>query len=509
MAPACSTVQTTPIPTQTAGVHRWFTVRLACAAVFLGGAFASANAQPAAAADTPPAVQDEARTLAAIRDAAMDSTWTWQELSFLADTIGPRPSGSVALDAAINHVATRMRALGARVSLQTAKVSHWVRGEERAELIDYAGRPDGVTQRLVLTALGGSSATAPGGLEAPVVIVRSLEDLPAHADALRGAIVLFNNRFDQHLAENGLAGAAYQQAGAARFQGPAAAARLGAAAVLVRSVGGADYRVPHTGTTTWKAGQDPIPAAALSAEDADLVLRLAQQGPVRMRLVIGARNLPEVDSANVIADWVGSEHPGEIVLVSGHLDSWDLGTGATDDGSGVIAAGGVIEALSRLGLHPRRTIRFVAWTDEEMGLRGAKAYSAQLDPQASDHCAVIEDDEGPGPSLGIEAAMRKDELGSLDAVRTVLAPIGASVIRHSDNPVGSDIGALEKLGVPGFQPLVDARHYFDLHHTAADTLDKVDPVRLRAHAATMAVLAYHLADQATCPGRLPVGKTGQ
>ncbi len=445
-----------------------------------------------AAEDPAPAVDPQ--VLARIRDAAMSQDWAYRELGELTDRIGPRLSGSPQLTAAIAQLATAMRGTGADVSTPAVKVPHWVRGEERGELVDYPGRPAGLTQRLHLTALGGSGATPAAGLTAPVVVVHDFQELEARAAQVRGRIVLFEARFDQRLADNGHAGDAYGQAGQYRFDGPARAAALGAAAALVRSVGGAEYRLPHTGTTLWHDGQKPIPAAALSAEDADLVTRLAAGGALSMRLTLTPRTLPDADSANVIADWRGRELPDEVVIVSGHLDSWDLATGATDDGVGVIAAAAVIETLHRLDLHPRRTVRFVGWTNEENGGRGGKAYFASVEHALATQTAAIESDEGAGRSLGLIAAVSADSEALLAPVTEALRPIGATLVSRTQGEVGADIEPLQAAGVPGFAPLVDSRHYFDYHHTAADTLDKVDPVAMNTQVATMAVLAYYLAE---------------
>ena len=424
----------------------------------------------------------------------MHSDWAYQRLADLTDRIGPRMSGSAQLDAAIAQVAAAMRGLGAQVTLLPAQVPHWVRGEEQADLVDYPGRPAGIVQHLHLTALGTSAATPTAGLTARLLVVRNFDELAAHAAEVPGRIVVFTTRFDQRLADNGHAGDAYSQDGKYRFNGPARAAALGAAATLVRTVGGAEYRLPHTGATTWPEGQAPTPAAALAAEDADLIARLAAQGPVTMRLVLTPQKLPDVDSANVIADWPGREKPGEYVLVSGHLDSWDLGTGAQDDGAGVMAAAGVIEVLQGLGLHPRRTIRFVAWTDEENGGRGARAYFASVASSVKTHVAAIESDEGGGRSLGLLAAVPGTSLAQLDPVIRALQPVGATTLTRQERSVGADIAALQAAGVAGFAPNVDARHYFDYHHSAADTLDKIDPESLRTQVATMAVLAWYLAE---------------
>ena len=472
-------------------------------AIGCGAAAASTSADPPtqrAATAVPKAA------LARIVATAMQSDWAYERLADLTDKIGPRPAGSAAYAAAATQVADAMRAIGAQVTLQPATVTHWVRGEERGELTDYAGRPPGITQRLQVTALGRSGPTGAGGLEARVIVVRDFDDLKAHAAEVRGRIVLFDSHFDQRLADNGRAGAAYAQAGQYRVHGPAAAAALGAAAALVRSIGGADYRLPHTGVTQWNNGQQPIPAGALSAEDADLIKRLATQGPVTMRLLLTPQSLPDTENFNVIADWPGTVHPDEYVVVSGHLDSWDLGTGATDDGSGSMAAAGVVQVLAQLQLHARRSIRFIAWADEEYGGRGGRAYFESLGESVNKQCAALESDLGAGRALGVQAAVAGDSLGDLQPVMDALTPIGATVLEASLGEVGTDIGPLQEAGVPSFSPLADTRHYFDYHHTAADTLDKVDPVNLQSQIATMAVLAFYLADRTDCLPRLPVDR---
>ena len=442
----------------------------------------------------------EPATLARIRDTAMSDDWAWRQLETLTDTIGPRLSGSPGHAAAVTQVAEAMRALGADVTLQPVKVPHWVRGQETGEIVGYPGQPAAVTQRLHLTALGGSGATAADGLTARVVVVTSFEELEARAAEVRGSFVLFDVRFDQALAQGGRAGDAYGQASPFRFRGPAAAAALGAVGALVRSVGGAEYRLPHTGATNFPEGTRPIPAAALAAEDASLVARLAARGPVTLKLTLTPQTLPDADSFNVIADWRGREKPDEIVIVSGHLDSWDLGTGAIDDGSGVYATAAVIRVLETLDLRPRRTIRFIAWANEENGTRGAREYRRSVEKTLSKHAAVIESDAGIGRTLGITATIPFESLDALRPVREALRPIGAAALQRRDDDVGSDVSFLQTAGVPGFAPISDTRDYFDYHHTAADTLDKVKPENLRMQAATNAVLAYFLAEM---PEMLP------
>lgn len=462
----------------------------------------AADAAAVEAAVQPEADRSLTANLARVRDAASSSDWAYQRLEELTDRIGPRLSGSPQQLAAVHQVADAMRALGATVTLQPAKVPHWMRGDEHAELTAYPGRPGGLTQQLKLTALGGSGATPVTGIETAVVVVHDFAELQARAAEVRGHIVLFDEHFDRRWAESGHDGEAYRRAVAYRADGPAAAAKLGAVVALVRSVGGAEYRLPHTGMTRRGEQTTPIPAAALAAEDADLVVRLARQGPVTMRILLTPRTLPDADSFNVIADWPGRTSPDEFVIVSGHLDSWDLGTGATDDGVGVMGAAGVIETLHRLNLHPRRTVRFIAWASEETGSQGAQVYFRELHGDLGSQCAAIESDHGAGRALGIEAAVSPDARALLAPVIDALAPLGASILEPREGEVGADIGELQESGVPGFAPLTDSRRYFDYHHTAADTFDKVDPSDLKSHVAVMATLAYFLAERQSCLPRV-------
>ncbi len=462
-------------------------------------------AAPAWPAEPEPSAVDPA-VLARIRDAALASDWAYQRLSDLTDKIGPRLSGSPQAEAAVQQVAAALRGAGLTVTLQPAKVPHWVRGEERAELVEYPDRPAGLTQQLRLTTLGGSVATPKGGLTAPVLVVHSFDDLTAHAAEAKGKIVLFDRAFDQELANNGQAMAAYGQAVAYRVKGASAAARVGAVASLIRSVGGADFRLPHTGVMKYEDDAPKIPTAALSAEDAMLVARLAAQGRVEMHLTLSPQTLPDADSHNVLADLPGSDKADEIVLVSGHLDSWDLAQGAIDDGAGVTAAMGAVQVLKSLGLQARRTIRVVAWMNEENGSGGSKAYFEANKDKLAQQIAVIESDSGAGRPLGLHAAVTPDSVEKLSAITAALQPIGATAIERRDGEVGADIAPLQEAGIPGFAPMVDTREYFFYHHTAADTLDKVKPENLRRQVAVMAVLAYYLAEMPEPLPRVAVKK---
>ena len=461
----------------------------------LAGSLIGANAIAAAPGNAPAA-------LAQVRDTALQSDWAYERLADLTDLVGPRLSGSAGGAAAVQQVAEAMRKLGATVTLQPVKVPHWVRGAETGELTGYSGRPDGLTQRVVLTALGGSGATPAAGLTARVVVLRSFDELATRAAEVKGAIVLFDVPFDQKLADNGFAGNAYGVGSNYRTNGPRRAAEVGAVAVLVRSVGGANFRIAHTGASNL-AENARIPAAAVSVEDSMLMARLAARGPLTMKLVLTPAILPDADSFNVIADWPGTDRADEIVIVSGHLDSWDLGTGAIDDGAGVVGAMGVIETLKKLDYRPRRTIRVIAWANEENGGRGAQAYLDANKALMEKQFAGIESDGGAGHTMGMRASVSPAAAKLLAPLATALQPMGAGVIRRDDALGLGDLGILEKQGMPSFAPLVDTSTYFHYHHTAADTLDKVDRQDLRRHVAVMSATAWFLANTDQPIGRAP------
>ena len=470
------------------------TVTPICALLVFAGITAWSQTPPpkATAAPPAPAFSKELRDqLVAVRDAALSSDYAWHQLEHLTENIGPRPSGSPQAQAAAEYVAAEMRKLGLEVHLEPAQVSHWVRGEEKAHLVEYPGQAEGTTQRIVLTAISGSSATPAEGITADVVVVHNFDELKTLGrERVAGKIVLFNVPYDERKALAGMAFEAYGEAVVYRGRGAKAAVELGAVASLIRSVGGADYRLPHTGYST-PAG---IPAAALAAEDADLVEHLASQGRVRMHLTLTPQSLPDVTGYNVVADLKGSEHPEQIVVVSGHLDSWDLGRGAIDDGAGVVISMATAELLQRLHLRPRRTLRVIAWMDEENGGGGHDAYAKAHAAELPNHIAAIESDAGAGHPLGFSMKMPPAALAALQPVRDILRPVGSTVFRAAEHSPGSDIEPLVEAGVPGIGIIQDGRRYFDYHHSAADTLDKVDPRELRENTAAMAVLGYALAD---------------
>src|SRR5215467_10002553 len=336
----------------------------------------------------PPQLLEEMRRL---REAALGSDYALKQTAHLAGNIGPRLSGSPQAQRAVEYVGDEMRKLGLDVRLEKTMVPHWVRGVETGALTEFPGMAPGTTQKIVLTALGGSVATGPEGLTAPVVVVENFNELSALGESkVRGKIVLFNAKFDERLEAQGAGLEAYGRAVAYRGGGASAAARLGAVAALNRSAGGANYRLPHTGALRYANDAPKIPGAAISAEDADMLAQLTGEGTVRMHLVLTPQTLPDAESFNVVADLKGSEHPEQVVIVSGHLDSWDLGRGAIDDGAGVAMAMQAAQVLKQLGMRPKRTLRVIAWMNEENGTAGGRGYAEAHKSEIANHFAAIE-----------------------------------------------------------------------------------------------------------------------
>ena len=454
------------------------------------------NAEPSASPTATPEVFSE-QTLAdlkKLRDAALTSDYAYREVAHLSNNIGPRLTGSAQAAQAVNYVADELKKVGCEVHLEKVTVPHWVRGEETAALIEYPGQAPNTTQKVVLCALGGSVATAPDGLTAEVIAVRNFDEFKSlPADKVKGKIVVFNYRFDEEMAMNGRAGEAYSEGVQYRSEGPVTVAKKGGIACLIRSVGGADYRLPHTGTTKYDTNVPKVPAAALAAEDAEMIAALVQQGPVKMKLLLTPQTLPDAESFNVIGDVKGSEHPEQIVIVSGHLDSWDLGRGAIDDGAGVAVSMETANLVHKLGLHPKRTIRVIAWMNEENGSAGSKAYAADYAKEMPNHFAVMETDNGAGHPTGVNIKWKPELKPMLKPMAAVLQECGAGMLAFSEH-CGADIEPMEKLGVPAFSPIQDGRFYFNYHHTAADTLDKIVPKELAENSAVVAVAAYAFAN---------------
>ena len=429
-----------------------------------------------------------------LQQATLSSDYAYRQVAHLADNIGPRLTGSAQAAKAVEYVAAELKAIGCEVELEKVMVPHWVRGEETAALVSWSGMAAGTTQKILLCALGDSVATPKEGVTADMVPVKNFDELKAMPrDKVAGKIVLFNYPFDKQMAAQGHAGQAYGEAVEYRSDGPSAAARQGAVACLIRSVGGADYRIPHTGQTKYADDAPKIPAGAVTSEDADLIVDLVKQGPVKMKLTLTPQTLPNVESANVIGDIKGSEHPEQIVIVSGHLDSWDLGTGAIDDGAGVAVSMEAANLVQKLHLKPKRTIRMIAWMNEENGLAGSKQYVKDHAKDWANHFASMETDGGADHPIGLHIKAKPEVKAMLKAVASILQESGAGALDLAEN-AGADIGPMEKVGVPAFAPIQDNRFYFNFHHTAADTLDKINPKYLAETSAVVAVAAYALAN---------------
>jgi carboxypeptidase Q len=451
--------------------------------------------QPAPPAPTPELYSAQTlRDLKTIQQATLESDYAFRQVAYLSNNIGPRLSGSAQAARAVEYVAAEMRKLGLEVRLEKVMVPHWVRGEERGELTQFPGMAPGTVQKIVLAALGGSVATPASGITAEIVVVGSFDELARLGrDKIAGKIVLFNNRFNREMAIAGQPGSAYGQAVAYRFAGAGQAARFGALAALVRSAGGSQNRLAHTGAMGYPDGVEKIPTAAVSNEDADLIAFLTEQGVTKIHFTLTPQTLPDAESCNVIGDLKGSEKPDEVVIVSGHLDSWDLGRGAIDDGAGVAVAMQTANILKQLKLRPKRTIRVIAWMNEENGGRGSAAYAADEAANIAKHFAAIESDFGAGHPLGFAFAGKAEALNFFGPISTVLVSQGGFRVETQAN-VGADTAPLTRLGVPSFAPLSDGRFYFDYHHTAADTLDKVEPKALAENASVLSVLSYALAN---------------
>jgi carboxypeptidase Q len=330
--------------------------------------------------------------------------------------------------------------------------------------------------------LGGSVGTPPGGIRGEVVVVGSFEELERRADEARGRIVLFDAPFTS-----------YGETVQYRSGGAVAAARAGAVASLIRSVGPYGMQTPHTGGMAYEDGVPRIPHAAITLEDAELIRRLTDRGRrVEVHLRMEAKTLPDVPSRNVVAELVGRERPDEVVVLGGHIDSWDVGQGAMDDGGGSVAAWEAVRLLNDLGLRPRRTLRVVLWTNEENGLRGGTGYRDQHADELDDHVLAIESDSGVFDPLGFGFTGSDAAFEIVRAIGGLLEPIGADEITRGGG--GADIGPIMERGVPGMGLQVDGTRYFWYHHTHADTLDKLDPDELARCVAAMAVMAWVVAE---------------
>jgi carboxypeptidase Q len=416
--------------------------------------------------------------------AAMADDFAWQRLAELTDTYGNRLSGSDNLKRAIDWALDTLRKDGfENVRAERVTVPHWVRGVERAEMIDPP------LHELTVLGLGGTVATPPAGLEGDVLVVKSFEELRSRGAEAKGRIVVFDAPFTN-----------YSDTVSFRTGGARAAAQHGAIAVLVRAVGPIGLRTPHTGSVNYSQDTPAIPAAALAAEDVSRIVRITERGRrVRLRLHLDSQVLEDAESANVVAELRGREKPEEIVLLGGHLDSWDVGTGASDDAVGCIVTWEAVRLIKSLGIRPRRTIRVVLWTNEENGIRGATAYADKHRAHASNHVFALESDTGVFEPARLGFSGSSIARTMVRDIASLLSPIGMSAIGPGGG--GADIGPIAQAGdVPTMAYQGDPARYFVIHHTPADTVERIAPSEVSKATAAIAVMIYVIAEM---PERLP------
>lgn len=421
-------------------------------------------------------------------ESAMKSSVAHDRLAYLSDRIGNRISGSAQLEQAIEWAKREMIADGfEKVHTETVMVPRWVRGKESAEMVSPIKRP------MSMLGLGGSVGTGKRGISAEVITVSDFAELDKRGATgeLKGKIVCYNAPFTQ-----------YGETVRYRTSGAVRAAKWGAVASLTRSVGTRSLQTPHTGAMRYDDKTPKIPSAAITAEDAEALARMQQRNehPV-VTLKMEAKTLSDVPSANVVGEWHGREKPEEIVVVGGHLDSWDVGTGTNDDGGGCMAAWEAVRLLKMLGLRPRRTVRVVLFTNEENGLRGGTGYARAHSNEIDNHVFALESDSGVGRPLGFSL-----DAGTVSVLKPLIADLlketGATEIETGGG--GADISPLLSSGVPGGELTNDMTMYWQIHHTQADTMDKVNPKEFKQCIAALAVLTYVVAEM---PERLPRGKT--
>ncbi|HMA04105.1 MAG: M20/M25/M40 family metallo-hydrolase [Gemmatimonas sp.] len=421
-------------------------------------------------------------------DGALKDSAAWNRLAEMVDTYGNRPVGSASLESAIDWIVAQMRKDGLdNVHTEPVMVPHWVRGRESATLL----APHRATLRMF--GLGRSVGTPAGGITAPVLVVNDFADLRAHAAQARGRIVLFDHHFDTTKPPF----EAYDDAVIYRIAAADSAGACGAVAALIRSVTPHSLGTPHTGTMSYgdtTTTAHHIPAAAITLEDADMLHRIQNRGQeIRLTLSMEAHMLPDVRSRNVIAEVRGSELPDEVIVLGGHIDSWDVGQGAMDDGGGVVSAWEALRLIKQLGLKPRRTIRVVAWVNEEMGSRGADAYRDAHRAELARTKFALESDNGAFTPKGVRLT-GPDSL--LPVVKELIAPLARiGVTEATKGDPEADVAPLAEAGVPALALDVDPSRYFWYHHTDADMMSALDPHQVALCVATMGVVALQAANR--------------
>ncbi|XP_068179855.1 carboxypeptidase Q-like [Antennarius striatus] len=401
---------------------------------------------------------------------------SYRRLADFTDTIGNRVSGSHNLDMAIKYMYNAMSQDGLNVHLEPVKIPHWVRGKESAEMIVPRAK------NLAILGLGSSVGTPPEGIKAEVLVVESFEELKLRASEAVGRIVVFNQPFVR-----------YGETVAYRSHGASEASKVGAVATLIRSITPFSINSPHTGHQDYQKGVKQIPTACIAIEDAELMWRMAQRGQtIIVRLQMEAKNLPDADSFNTVAEIKGWQHPEQVVLLSGHLDSWDVGQGAMDDGGGAMISWEALSLIKDLGLRPRRTLRTVLWTGEEQGGIGAAQYYDLHKVNISNFDLVMESDAGTFAPVALQFKGSEAAQKVMEEVVKLLAPINTTKLETGAD--GTDISLWMQAGVPGASLHVADSRYFWFHHTEGDTMTVQDPREMNLCSALWATVAYVVAD---------------
>jgi len=415
-------------------------------------------------------------SLKIISKSLTDST-AYNRLGYMCDTFGPRLSGSKNLENAINWILKEMNNDGLEnVKGEKVAVPTWIRGKESATLLSP------FKKELSMLGLGGSIATPRGGLKAEVIVVNDWDELESRSNEVPGKIVLFNAPFTS-----------YGETVAYRYSGASAAAKHGAVASLIRSIGPWSMNTPHTGVMAYKDDVKKIPHAALTMEDAMMLSRIHDRNDkIIVKLDMNARMVADRWSRNVLGEIKGSIYPEEVVVVGGHIDSWDVGQGAHDDGGACIASWEVLRLIKELGLKPKRTIRCVMWTNEENGGKGNKGYRDMHMDEMDKHVLAIESDGGVFSPEGFGFSGNDSAREIVEEIHELMKPIGANTI--SEGGRAADVAPLNDEGVPVMSLKVDGSKYFWYHHTNADTFDKIDFNEFNRCIAAMAIMAYVVAD---------------
>ena len=412
-----------------------------------------------------------------IIDKAMSDSQGYERLGEMLDTFGPRFSGSTNLEKSLEWIIDEMKKDGLdNVHGEKVMVPKWIRGKESAAMT-APWKKD-----LAILGLGGSVGTGSKGLSGELLVVNSYEDLKARASEAKGKIILYNVPFTT-----------YGETVQYRYRGASEAAKVGGIASLIRSVGPYSMNTPHTGTSAYEDGVKKIPHAALTLEDAAMMGRMSKRGiTIKVSLYMEGRFVDDAPSQNVMGEIIGSEYPNEVIVLGGHIDSWDVGQGAHDDGGGCVASWQAVKLIKDLGLKPKRTIRAVMWTNEENGLRGGNAYRDAHFDELDNHILAMESDAGVFKPSGFGFSGPDESLKILQDIGTLLYRIDSGKITKGGG--GADIGPIMREGVPGMGLKVDGSRYFWYHHTNADTFDKVDKDEFNRCVASMAVMAYVVAD---------------